>query len=287
MPVASAQVKSAILLAALYPGGKTQVIEPVKTRDHTERMLKLFHADIKHKGNKIVIRGGRPLVSPRRIYLPGDISSAAFFMAAAAILPHSRLAIRNTGLNLSRMGVVRVLKRMGADIKIKNLRHKDWRIRQEVWRKSSKSKNFEPMGDILVKSSKLKGVIVKRAEIPSLIDELPVLMVAACFARGRTVLEGVQELRVKETDRIRSLCANLKKMGADIRSIKSKTGEKILIRGPVQLKGASVRSFGDHRTAMSVAVAALAAKGKTCLDDISCIRKSFPGFVPTLKTLIR
>ena len=269
MPVASAQVKSAILLAALYAAGKTRVIEPVKTRDHTERMLKLFRADIKTNRNAIVISGGSRLISPKEIYIPGDISSAAFFMVLAAIIPGSRILIKNISLNPTRAGIINVLKRMGADIKVV----------------TSCLCAYEPMGDILVKSSKLKGTVVKAKEIPSLIDELPILMVAACYAKGKTVLEGVGELRVKETDRIKSMRENLTAMGANIFVKRTGGRENIVIEGIKQFNAAKVRSFGDHRTAMSMVVAGLSAHGNTSIDDVSCIDKSFPDFFDVLACL--
>jgi 3-phosphoshikimate 1-carboxyvinyltransferase len=272
MPVASAQVKGAILLAGLYAKGRTKVIESIPTRDHTERMFSNFQADIKANKNTIVVTGARELVSPKKIYIPGDISSAAFFMAAAAIVPNSQVLLKKVSLNPSRTGVIRVLKRMGAKIQTKELR--------------TKSSECEPAGDIVVKTSKLKGARVKKKEIPSLIDELPVLMVAASLAEGKTVFEGVEELRVKEADRIRSISENLRKMGVDITVSKTFGLEKIIIKGVKQLKGAKVKSFGDHRTAMSMVVAGLAATGETELDDISCINKSFPEFINILDGLI-
>lgn len=271
-PVASAQVKSAVLLAGLYAQGITQVSELLKTRDHTERMLKLFKANIKLKDKRIFIRGGRGLVSPEVITVPGDISSASFFIVLASILPDSEILLKDVGLNSSRLGIINVLKKMGADIKAHGPR--------------AGVRNGEPAGDLTVKSSILKGAVVKKAQIPSLIDELPVLMVAACFAEGQTVLQGVKELRVKETDRIRSMVENLKKMGADIRIEKAAGSENIIIEGVKQLKCASVKSFADHRTAMSMIIAGLAASGNTRIDDISCINKSFPGFLGILKRLI-
>ena len=320
IPFASAQVKSAILLAGLYAKGKTCVIEPAKTRDHTERMLRLFKAGIKFSSarntkalrkknkisngvnqNTIAIEGKKELVSPGRIFIPGDISSAAFFMVLGTILQNSRILIKDISLNPSRIGIIKILKRMGADIRITNYQ--------------LPITNYEPMGDLLVKSSSLKGTIVKKEEIPSLIDELPILMVAACFAIGKSVFEGVEELRIKETDRIISMSENLKKMGADIRVLsatsrggsssairiggcadvcgaknfggKTAKSEKIIIQGGRTLVGATVKSFGDHRTAMSMIVAGLAAEGKTRIDNITCINKSFPGFLNILKTLIR
>lgn len=268
LPVASAQVKSAILLAGLYAKSRTTVIEPVRTRDHTERMLKLFKADIKRSKKEISLCPGRKLVSPGGIYIPADISSAAFFMVLAAILPRSQVIIRRAGLNPLRAGIIRALKKMGAKIK------------SEV--SSRQPRKFEPAGSIKVSSSKLQGVTIRRTEVPSLIDELPVLMVAACLAKGRSVFEGVGELRVKEADRIKSMLDNLKKMGADIKTAKAGKSEKIIIHGKGKLIGAKVKSFGDHRTAMSMIVAGLAAEGRTLIDDISCIDKSFPGFIRLL-----
>lgn len=272
MPVASAQVKSAILLAGLYTPGITRVIEPVRTRDHTERSLKLFKAKIKFKQNKILIKGNQELVSPHNIYIPGDISSGSFFMVLASILSNSRILIRNIGLNPTRAGIIKVLKRMGANI--------------EVVRSPSSVVLYEPMGDILVKSSRLKGTIVKKEEIPTLIDELPILIVAASVAKGKTVLEGVEELRLKETDRIRSCLTNLNRMGAKIKVFKVSGSEQIVIQGAGYLQGCCVRSFADHRTAMSMVAAGLVAAGRTTIDDITCINKSFPNFLTSLKKLI-
>ncbi|MDD5565701.1 MAG: 3-phosphoshikimate 1-carboxyvinyltransferase, partial [Candidatus Omnitrophica bacterium] len=266
LPIASAQVKSAILLAGLFAAGKTSVDEPVKTRDHTERMLELFRADIRHTGKKVVINGGGMLVSPGRIYIPGDISSASFFMVLAALIPCAEVAIENTSVNPSRLGIVKVLKRMGADIRV-------------IMRTTH---SFEPMGTILVRNKRLKGVRVSKEAIPSLIDELPILMVAASFARGKSVFEGIEELKVKETDRIISMCENLKKMGAGVEVFRKAGHVAIRIAGG-KLRGASVRSFGDHRTAMSMIIAGLAAEGMTELDDVSCIDKSFPGFTRLIR----
>lgn len=273
LPVASAQVKSAILLAGLFAEGKTKVIEPVATRDHTERMLSLFKADIKTSKNTIVIKGGRQLVSPGVIKIPADISSASFFMVLAACLAQAKLTIRNVSLNPSRLGIINVLKRMGANIKITNYK--------------LPVTGYEPSGDLTVVSSKLRGAVINKNEIPSLIDELPILMVAASFAKGTTVIKGAGELRVKETDRIKSMVANLRKMRADINITRHNGGEDIIIRGPKQLTGSKVKSYGDHRTAMSMVVAGFLASGNSKIDDVSCISKSFPGFLGALKALIR
>ena len=270
MPVASAQVKSAILLAGLYASGKTEITEPIQTRDHTERMLKLFAAKIKTQKNKIILQGKKELRSPGKIYIPGDISSASFFVVAAIIVPQSKIVLKRISLNPSRIGIIKVLQRMGADIEVSAV----------------KNIGIEPIGDLIINSSKLEGTVVKKEEIPSLIDELPILLVAACFAKGKTEFQAVQELRVKETDRIKSMCVNLKKMGACIKVIKSGGSEKIIVHGIRELKGAKVSSFGDHRTAMSLIIAGLKARGITHIDDIICIKKSFPGFTNLLNTVI-
>ncbi len=270
--VASAQVKSAVLLAGLFARGRTTVIERLATRDHTERMLKNFRVKIKVNGRRITLSGGSQLISPKKIYLPGDISSAAFFMVLAAIIPGARIMIDRVTLNPGRIGVIRVLKRMRAKLKTAGL-------------STYRADNFEPMGKLEIRSSRLKGTQISASEIPSLIDELPVLMVAACFARGLTVINGVGELRVKETDRINSMVFNLHRMGADIRVEGRGVNEKIAINGKGTLTGASLKSFGDHRTAMSLVVAAYAACGDSCIDDIRCISKSFPEFLKVLNSL--
>ncbi len=272
MPIASAQVKSAILLAGLSAKGKTRVIERLGSRDHTERMLKIFGANIVTKNNTITLDSNKGLVSPGQIYIPGDISSAAFFMVLALIIPGAKITFERLSLNPTRVGIIKVLKRMKAKIKVKVL-------------KGRESGSFEPVGDLTVTSSKLKGTSVAPYEIPSLVDELPIIMVAACFAQGGTVIKGAGELRVKETDRINSMVRNLKSMGADIGVKKSGRQESIVIKGGGCLHGASLKSFGDHRTAMSMVVAALAAKGSSRLDDINCVSKSFPGFLAILKSL--
>ena len=272
VPVASAQVKSAILLAALSAEGVTRLREPAATRDHTERMLRFFGAGVKTSGRVVSLKGPAALRSPGALYIPADISSASFFVVLAAIMPGSRISIAKVSLNPSRLGILRVLKRMGADIRIK--------------KSNLKSAGFEPLGDITVRGGALRPVRVSANEVPSLIDEVPLLMVAACFARGVSVFKGVGELRVKETDRIHSVSANLKRMGADVRVINRGGLDTVVIRGGRPLKGCRIRSFGDHRTAMSMVIAALAASGRSVLDDPGCIDKSFPGFIPTLKKVL-
>jgi len=296
MPVASAQVKSALLLAGLYTKGTTRILEPIKTRDHTERLLKDFGADIKIKDKIISLSGKKDLVSPGRIDIPGDISSAGFFIVAAILLPHSHLMIKSVGINPTRLGLIRVLIRMGANIKIKT-------------KLPEHNKLEEMVGDIVIRSSSLTGTAIKASEVPQLIDELPILMLVASFAKGKTVIYGVEELRVKETDRIVSMETNLRKMGARIyvrtyrsgskphpssrQNIVVKEGwgkrlrEKIIIEGTGQLKGARVNSFGDHRTAMSMVIAGLVAKGSTVVDEVGCIAKSFPDFLKVLRSVTK
>jgi len=271
LPVASAQVKSALLLAGLYAEGLTQVIEPFSTRDHTERMLKLFKVKLKAGDNRISLAGRQKLVSPEKIFIPGDISSAAFFIVWAAAIPGARIRIEKVSLNPTRNRIISLLQEMKADIKVI---------------KSVQNGDNEPMGDILVKGGKLKGVNLEREDIPLIVDELPILMVAASLATGKTILRGVGELRVKETDRINSMVENLRKMGADIQVERSGEDEDILIDGSGKLSGASVKSFSDHRTAMSMIVAGLAASGRTSIDDVSCIKKSFPDFIEKAKNLL-
>lgn len=269
MPVASAQVKSAVLLAGLYARGVTTVEEKLKSRDHTERMLELFGAQIRSRGRIVRMRGGAGLVSPGIIRVPGDISSAAFFIVLASIIEDSRLRLTNIGLNPTRTGILTVLRRMGAQFSIDHLR-----------------KGPEPSGNICVTSASLRATVVRKSEIPFLIDELPVLMVAAACARGNTVFESAGELRVKETDRIRSMVLNLRKMGVPCRVEKKGREENIIVPGVPGLTGAKVSSFGDHRTAMSMAVAGAKARGTTVIEGVECIDKSFPGFLAALTKLL-
>lgn len=260
MPESSAQVKSSILLAGLYAQGQTTVIEPSKSRDHTERMLRLFGSDIKEEGLKVSIKGGKEL-STTNIKIPGDISAAAFFIVASSIIKNSCITIKDIGLNPTRTGIIDILESMGAKIDI--LIHS--------------TQSFEPRGDLTVSASKLKGTVIKGDMIPRAIDELPICMVAACFANGITKIIGAKELRVKETDRINSMVTNLKKMGAEIEV----ENDDIIIEGTGKLKGARVDSFKDHRTAMSMVVAGMASEGETTVQDTDCVKTSFPGFMDT------
>ncbi len=263
-PVASAQVKSAILLAGLYAEGETRVEEPAKSRDHTERMLPFFGAEVKVEGRRIGLKG-RPDLRGRKLSVPGDISVAAFFLAAAGLIPSSSLKIEEVGLNPTRMGIIEALQRMGMNLEV------------EIT-----SDDFEPRGNITVKSSNLKGIILQGEIIPRLIDEIPILLVAATQAEGRTVFEGIGELRFKETDRIHSMVTNLRKMGASLEEEK----ERLVVIGPRPLKGATVESFGDHRTAMSMIVAGLTARGKTTVLNTGCIKTSTPSFWKKLSGLV-
>ncbi len=264
-PHASAQVKSAVLLAGLYAEGKTSVIEPHKSRDHTERMLSSMGVEIKVEGLKVTLTPPEEL-NPVDITIPGDFSSAAFFVVAALIIPGSEVLIRNVGVNPSRTGLLDILMRMGAEVEILNQR--------EV--------SGEPVADILSKyTAGLRATEVKEEEIPSAIDEFPVLTVAATQAEGITTIRGASELRVKESDRIAAMVSELRKMGAEIEEYP----DGVSIKGPVKLKGAQLSSYGDHRIAMALSVAALLSDSPSTIDDSSSVDISFPGFYEILYRL--
>ena len=267
MPVKSAQVKSCILLAGLFARGTTRVKEQIKTRDHTERMLRLFRAGISVSGLTVIIKQAKELISPKKMFVPGDISSVAYFIVAATLLSGSRLKVKKVGLNPTRVYLLKILKRMGAKI--------------EILKKGANLKAFEPYADIQVRAAGLKSTTIKENEAAYCIDELPILCVAACFAKGQTKIIGAGELRVKETDRIYSMVTNLRKMGADIKNV----GNDLIINGTGRLRGAQVESFGDHRTAMSMIIAGLMACGQTTVKNTSCINKSFPEFMKILKNI--
>lgn len=264
-PVASAQVKSAILLAGLYAEGPTTVNEPTKSRDHTERMLRAFGVSVETKGNSVTVTPTDRL-TPIDIEVPGDISSAAYFLAGACIVPGSEVLLKHVGINPTRDGILRVAKAMGADIELVN-----------------ETKDAEPCADLLVKSSALHGTTIGGDLIPTLIDELPVIAVMAACAEGTTVITDAAELRVKESDRIRAVAEGLSAMGADI----TPTADGFVIRGGKPLHGAKIHTYDDHRIAMSFAVAGLAAEGETILDDESCVRISYPSFFQDLAALER
>jgi len=265
LPVASAQVKSALLLAGLYAAGGTIIKEPLPTRDHTEKMLEIMWADIKISPPEIKIKGGKGLRGTD-IFIPGDISSSAYFIAAASILRDSQIIIKQVGVNPTRTGIIEILKKMGTKIDILN----------------SQIKSNEPQADLMIEYSKLKGVEIKKENVPFLIDELPLIAVVATQAQGKTVVSGARELRVKETDRIKAIVSELKKMGTDIKE----TEDGFVVNGPTRLQGAVCESYNDHRIAMSLAVAALLAEGKTVIKNSECIDISFPGFEKTLQKLI-
>ncbi len=269
-PVASAQVKSAILLAALFAEGETQVSEPAKSRDHTERMLKRFGADISVEGLSVSVKGRANLIS-KDVDVPRDVSAASFFLVGACISKGSQVTVESVGLNPTRTAFLKLLQKMGASI--------SWKYQNNQM--AGEDYNDEAKGEVSAKYSHLKAVTIKSEQIPSLIDELPILMVAATFAEGETKILGAGELRVKETDRINSMVSNLSQMGADIES----SNNDIIIRGPTRLTGCTVDSFNDHRTAMSIAIAGLIASGHTTIKNIDCVNISFPGFFEALSSL--
>jgi len=262
--VASAQVKSAILLAGLYAGGKTCITEPVKSRDHTERMLKYFGVKLHINGNTVCVRSGQELKG-RNIEVPGDISSAAFFLVAGLITPDSKLILKNVGINPTRTGIIDALKKMGGKIKIVNKRNE----------------KFEPVADLIVETSCLRGTVIGGKIIPRLIDEIPVLAVAAALAKGKTIFRDAGELRVKESDRIKTLCAELKKFGVRTKELR----DGFIVYGSSKPKGAESISYGDHRIAMSMAVLALVSEGKSIIKDTACIKTSFPEFFRLFKKI--
>ncbi len=270
LPVASAQVKSAILLAGLNCTGETVVIEPAKARDHTEKMLAYFGADISVLDRTITLRGGRKLQA-RDIVVPGDISSAAFFIVAAAAKPESRVILRDVGLNPTRNGILSILQKMGARISINPSAHS-----QAGW--------DEPRGDIVVYGSTLHGITIEGDDIPNVIDEIPILAVAGALADGRTVIKDAQELRVKESDRIKTMVTNLSLLGVKVQE----RDDGMIIDGGNPLSGAVVDSFGDHRVAMSMAVAGLflCDGGSVTVQDTQNINTSFPDFNIFLDKLV-
>ncbi len=262
-PVASAQVKSAVLLAGLYADGETSVKEPAVSRNHTELMLKSFGADIRTEGLTATIRP-EPVLCGMDILIPGDISSAAYFIAAGCLVPDAEILIRNVGINPTRDGILRVAKEMGADITL--LHEKN---------------TGEPVADLLIKSSPLHGVTIGGDIIPTLIDELPIIAVMAAFAAGTTIIRDAAELKVKESDRIAVMTENLSAMGCDITA----TDDGIIINGGRPLHGALIDAHLDHRIAMSFAVAALVAEGETEIKDADCVKISYPGFYQDLEKL--
>ncbi|MBO8162989.1 MAG: 3-phosphoshikimate 1-carboxyvinyltransferase [Brevibacillus sp.] len=265
-PVASAQVKSAILLAGLQAEGTTSVVEPHVSRDHTERMLKAFGIDVRCEGTRVSVSGGQTLQG-REIVVPGDISSAAFLIAAVMMVPNSSLVIEQVGINPTRTGIIDVVRAMGGRLEIVNER----------------LVNEEPVADLHVFHSELNGTVIEGELIPRLIDEIPVIAVMATQAKGTTVIRDAQELKVKETDRIATVVSQLTKFGAKV----TPTDDGMIIEGGTPLSGAEIDSLGDHRIGMAMAVAGLAATGETTIANAEAINVSFPGFADLLARITK
>ena len=263
-PIASAQVKSAILLAGLYADGETRVTEPHVSRNHSEIMLSYFGANIKTEDTTAILLP-EPILEGQKIAVPGDISSAAYFIAAGLLVPGSEILLKNVGINPTRDGILRVAKEMGGNIELLNVN----------------TDNGEPTADLLVKFSALKGITVGGEIIPTLIDEIPIIAIMAAFARGTTIIKDAAELKVKESNRIQVMVDNLKAMGADIES----TDDGMIIHGGKDLHGAIIDSHKDHRIAMSFAIASLLADGQVTILDKNCVDISFPTFYQDLNRL--
>lgn len=264
-PVASAQIKSAVLLAGLFTEGQTSITEPAISRNHSELMLRGFGAEVIVELKTVTITG-RPELQAQDMFVPGDISSAAYFIVAALITPDSEITVRNVGINPTRTGILDALMEMGADIAVEN-------IRVEAG---------EPIADITARTSALHGTRIDGDLIPRLIDEIPIIAVAAAVASGDTVVADAAELRIKETDRIATVAAELSKFGVSI----DEKPDGMVIHGGAKLVGAQCDSHGDHRIAMSCAIAGLAAEGETTVTGTGSIRTSFPGFEELVKSLI-
>jgi 3-phosphoshikimate 1-carboxyvinyltransferase len=272
MPVASAQVKSAILLAGLSAEGETSVVEPAACRDHTERMLQEFGVTLDlgeadADGRRLISLKGPQRLKARDFAVPGDISSAAFWLVAGAAKVGSEITMQGVGLNPTRVGIISVLRRMGADITTT----------------ISDPKAAEPSGTIVVKGGKLTGTVIAGAEIPNVIDELPVLAVAGALAQGKTIIRDAKELRVKETDRIAAVAGNLRAMGAKV----TETEDGMEIEGGHPLHGATLQCFHDHRIAMAFAIAGLFAEGETVIEKVECVATSYPTFGATLESVLK
>jgi len=266
LPLASAQVKSALLLAGLFAKGKTTVREPSITRNHTELMLNYFLVRTARDEKGAVSIFGDQVPESRDFAIPGDISSAAFWLVAAAAQPGGHLLVRDVGLNDTRTGLLGVLVRMGAQVR---------EAIEEV-------DQMEPRGTVEITGAPLKGTVIQGKEIPQLIDELPILAVAGALAEGTTIIRQAQELRVKETDRIAAIAHNLRAMGAQVVEL----ADGLEIHGRAELRGARVASFGDHRIAMAFAIAGMFADGETIVQDVECVRESYPGFEKALDEFV-
>lgn len=262
-PVASAQLKSAVLLAGLYASGNTAVTEPAQSRNHTEKMLRAFGADIQCEGLNTSIRSGS--LKGQKVFVPGDISSAAFFLVAAAVIPGARITVEKVGVNETRTGIIDVLKAMGAKVSLSHVQES----------------SGERMADITVEGTMLNGVEIGGELIPRLIDEIPVLAVAAAAAQGTTVIKNAAELKVKESNRLQAVSIELRKFGVAIQE----TEDGLIIQGGQNYSGAVCESYHDHRIAMACALMGLISKGRTVVRDAECIDISFPGFAETLNLL--
>ncbi|AJC50650.1 3-phosphoshikimate 1-carboxyvinyltransferase [Coxiella endosymbiont of Amblyomma americanum] len=260
LPIASAQVKSCLLLAGLYAKGETCIIELTTSRDHTERLLKqVFKYPIRIKNLQTCLSGNGPTLKTRKdIIVPGDISSAAFFIVAATIVPGSSICLRQVGINPTRIGVINLLRMMGAQIKI---------VQRHI-------KNKEPTGNILVHYAPLKGIDIPKEQIPLAIDEFPILLVAAAVAQGKTILRGAKELRVKETDRIAVMAEGLKKLGINVQLLP----DGLIVQGG-KFQGGTISSYHDHRIAMAFSIAGILAKSAVCIQNCENINTSFPNFI--------
>lgn len=269
LPVASAQVKSAILFAALNASGKTTVIEPVATRDHTERMMAyyLVKSQREKQGNGFAISlYGDQVPESRDFTVPGDISSAAFWLVAAAAQENSDLLVREVGLNETRTGILSVLLRMGAHVR-------------EVIEDFDQ---LEPRGQVRIQGGRLRGTIIEGEEVPNVIDEIPILAVAGALAQGKTIIRDAKELRAKETDRLAAIAANLTQMGVEVVELE----DGLEIYGGAPLLGARLKSYGDHRIAMAFAIAGMFADKETLIEDVDCIDTSYPGFAEQLQRFL-
>ena len=264
-PIASAQVKSAILFAGMYADGETSVTEPFVSRNHSEKMIKYFGGNVTTVDTTCTLTP-HPQLEGQKVIVPGDISSAAYFMVAGLITEGSEILVKNVGINPTRDGLIEVIKEMGGDIELLNFKDE-----------------MEPCADILVKSSNLKGITIGGGLIPRLIDEIPIIAVMACFAEGTTIIKDAQELKVKESNRIEVIVENLQRMGADI----TPTDDGMIINGGKPLKGTVLGSRHDHRIAMSFAIAGLASEGKTEIIGSECVNISYPNFYSDLQSLIQ
>ncbi|MDV2884341.1 3-phosphoshikimate 1-carboxyvinyltransferase [Alkalihalophilus pseudofirmus] len=264
--VASAQVKSAILLAGLQSAGTTSVTEPALSRDHTERMLEAYGVKVEREGLKVSVKGGQSLKASH-IVVPGDISSAAFFLVAGAIVPNSQITLTGVGVNPTRSGIIDVLQKMGASLTVSN----------------EKVVSGEPIADLTIETSSLKGIEIGGDLIPRLIDEIPVIAVLASQAEGKTVIKDAEELKVKETNRIDTVVSELKRLGASIEA----TEDGMIIEGTRSLKGATVNSYGDHRIGMAMAIAGLITEGQVDIERSEAIAVSYPSFFEHIDRLTK